>query len=395
MIIKPRIRGFVCVTAHPVGCAEHVQEQIDYVKAQSFTEGGPKKVLIIGASTGYGLSSRIVSAFGSKAGTIGVFFERPANNGKTASAGWYNSIAFENEAHADGLYAKSINGDAFSDEIKDQTIDLIKKDMGKVDLIIYSLASPRRTDPKTGDVYKMALKPIGHSLHDKMLDTDKKMVMEDSIESATEKEISDTINIMGGEDWDLWLDALNSAEVLEEGVTTVAYSYIGPEVTWPIYKNGTIGLAKEDLEKTAAKIDAKLKKYGGRAFVSINKGVVTQSSSAIPVVPLYFALLFKVMKEKGIHEGCIEQIQRLFTTKLYNGAGPDLDEAGRIRIDDLEMRPDVQDAVAKLWLRVTTENLDEISDFSGHQQEFLKLFGFGLPGTDYESDVNPEIVFDS
>ena len=395
MIIKPRIRGFVCVTAHPVGCAAHVQEQIDYVKAQSSTEGGPKKVLIIGASTGYGLSSRIVSAFGFKADTIGVFFERPANNGKTASAGWYNSIAFENEAHADGLYAKSINGDAFSDEIKNQTIDLIKKDMGKVDLIIYSLASPRRTDPKTGDVYKMALKPIGHSLHDKMLDTDKKMVMEDSIESATEKEISDTINIMGGEDWDLWLDALDSANVLEEGVTTVAYSYIGPEVTWPIYKNGTIGVAKEDLEKTAAKIDAKLKKYGGRAFVSINKGVVTQSSSAIPVVPLYFSLLFKVMKEKGIHEGCIEQIQRLFTTKLYNGAVPELDEAGRIRIDDLEMRPDVQDAVAELWPRVTTENLDEISDFSGHQQEFLKLFGFGLPGTDYESDVNPEIVFDS
>ncbi len=395
MIIKPRIRGFVCVTAHPVGCAAHVQEQIDYVKAQSSTEGGPKKVLIIGASTGYGLSSRIVSAFGFKAATIGVFFERPANNGKTASAGWYNSIAFENEAHADGLYAKSINGDAFSDEIKNQTIDLIKKDMGKVDLIIYSLASPRRTDPKTGDVYKMALKPIGHSLHDKMLDTDKKMVMEESIESATEKEISDTINIMGGVDWDLWLDALGSADVLDEGVTTVAYSYIGPEVTWPIYKNGTIGLAKEDLEKTAAKINAKLKKYGGRAFVSINKGVVTQSSSAIPVVPLYFSLLFKVMKEKGIHEGCIEQIQRLFTTKLYNGAVPELDEAGRIRIDDLEMRPDVQDAVAELWPRVATENLDEISDFSGHQQEFLKLFGFGLPGTDYESDVNPEIVFDS
>ena len=389
MIIKPRIRSFVCVTAHPVGCAAHVQEQIDYVKAQPSTKEGPKKVLIIGASTGYGLSSRIVSAFGFKAGTIGVFFERPANNGKTASAGWYNSIAFENEAHADGLYAKSINGDAFSDGIKNQTIDLINKDMGKVDLIIYSLASPRRTDPKTGDVYKMALKPIGHSLHDKMLDTDK------SIESATEKEISDTINIMGGEDWDLWLDALDGANVLEEGVTTIAYSYIGPEVTWPIYKNGTIGLAKEDLEKTAAKIAAKLDKYGGRAFISINKGVVTQSSSAIPVVPLYFSLLFKVMKEKGIHEGCIEQIQRLFTTKLYNGSVPELDDAGRIRIDDLEMRPDVQDEVAKLWPRVTTENLDEISDFSGHQKEFLKLFGFGLPGTDYKSDVNPEIVFDS
>lgn len=395
MIIKPRIRGFVCVTAHPVGCAAHVQEQIDYVKAQSFTKEGPKKVLIIGASTGYGLSSRIVSAFAFKAGTIGVFFERPANNGKTASAGWYNSIAFENEAHADGLYAKSINGDAFSDGIKNQTIDLINKDMGKVDLIIYSLASPRRTDPKTGDVYKMALKPIGHSLHDKMLDTDKKMVMEDSIESATEKEISDTINIMGGEDWDLWLDALDGANVLAEGVTTVAYSYIGPEVTWPIYKNGTIGLAKEDLEKTAVKIAAKLNKYGGRAFISINKGVVTQSSSAIPVVPLYFSLLFKVMKEKGIHEGCIEQIQRLFTTKLYNGSVPELDDAGRIRIDDLEMRPDVQDEVAKLWPRVTTDNLDEISDFSGHQKEFLKLFGFGLSGTDYKSDVNPEIVFDS
>ena len=395
MIIKPRIRGFVCVTAHPIGCAAYVQEQIDYVRAQQANGGGPKKVLIIGASMGYGLSSRIVSAFGFNAGTIGVFFERPANNGKTASAGWYNSIALEKAAHADDLYAKSINGDAYSDEIKDQTIDLIKKDMGKADLVIYSLASPRRTDPKTGDVYKMALKPIGQSLHDKTLDTDKKIVMEDSIESATEKEIADTINIMGGEDWELWLEALNSAKVLEEGVTTVAYSYIGPKVTWPIYKNGTIGVAKKDLEKSAAKIDEKLKENGGRAFISINKGVVTQSSSAIPVVPLYFSLLFKVMKEKGIHEGCVEQIQRLFTTKLYNGTVPDLDEAGRIRIDDLEMRTDVQDAVAELWPRVTTENLDEISDFSGHQQEFLKLFGFGIPGVDYESDVNPELVFDS
>lgn len=395
MIIKPRIRGFVCVTAHPIGCAAHVQEQIDYVKSQSSNKEGPKKVLIIGASTGYGLSSRIVSTFGFKAGTIGVFFERPANNGKTASAGWYNSVAFENQAHTEGLYAKSINGDAFSDEVKYQTIDLIKKDMGKVDLIIYSLASPRRTDPKTGVVYKMALKPIGKSLRDKVLDTDKKMVLEDSIESATEKEITDTISIMGGEDWELWLDALDSENVLEKGVNTIAYSYIGPKVTWPIYKNGTIGLAKEDLEKKAIKINEKLKKYKGRALVSINKGVVTQSSSAIPVVPLYFSLLFKVMKEKGIHEGCIEQIQRLFTTKLYNGNILELDEAGRIRIDDLEMRADVQDAVAELWPRVTTENLDEISDFSGHQQEFLKLFGFGLQGTDYELDVNPEIVFDS
>lgn len=395
MIIKPRVRGFICVTAHPAGCAAHVHEQIDYVQGQQANEGGPKNVLIIGASTGYGLSTRIVSAFGYNAATIGVFFERPASNGKPASAGWYNSIAFERAAHEKGLYAKSIMGDAFSDEIKNQTIDLIKKDLGKVDLVVYSLASPRRTDPKTGDTYKMSLKPIGQTLHDKTLDTDKKIVMEDSIEPATEKEIVETINVMGGEDWELWLNALMAAEVLDEGATTVAYSYIGPEVTWPIYKNGTIGMAKEDLEKSAAKIDSRLKTIGGRAFISINKGVVTQSSSAIPVVPLYFSLLFKVMKEKGLHEGCIEQIQRLFTTNLYNGAVPELDESGRIRIDDLEMRADVQEAVAELWPRVTTENLEEISDFSGHQREFLRLFGFGFPGVDYDEDINPEANFET
>jgi enoyl-[acyl-carrier protein] reductase/trans-2-enoyl-CoA reductase (NAD+) len=383
------------VTAHPVGCAAHVQEQIDYVRKQGAIKDAPKRVLVVGASTGYGLASRIVPAFGGGAATVGVFFERPSEGGKPASAGWYNSAAFEKAAHSQGLYAKNINGDAFSDEIKQRTIDLIKTDLGQIDALIYSLASPRRTHPKTGVVYKSTLKPIGAPFTAKTVDTDKGAVTDITIQPANEQEIADTVAVMGGEDWKMWIDALAAAGALAQGFTTVAYSYIGPDLTWAIYRSGTIGNAKEDLEKTAHELDAQLKTKSGRAFVSVNKALVTQASSAIPVVPLYISLLYKVMKEKNLHEGCIEQIERLFATQLCNGASPVLDDGGRIRIDDWEMKPEVQKAVAELWPTVTTENLPAISDIAGYRSEFLKLFGFGLAGVDYNADVDPNVPIES
>jgi enoyl-[acyl-carrier protein] reductase/trans-2-enoyl-CoA reductase (NAD+) len=395
MIIQPKIRGFICVTAHPVGCSAHVQQQIDYVRSKGSLSDMPKRVLVIGSSTGYGLASRIVPAFAGGAATIGVFFERPSENGKPASAGWYNSCAFENAAKTAGLYAKSINGDAFSDEIKAKTVELIKKDLGTVDLIIYSLASPRRTHPRTGETYKSVLKPLGNAFTAKTVDTDKGLVTDITIEPASEQEITDTVQVMGGEDWEMWIDALEKGGALSKGAKTVAYSYIGPDLTWAIYRNGTIGRAKEDLEATAQRIHQKLSAAGGSAYVSVNKALVTQASSAIPVVPLYISLLYKVMKQKGMHEGCIEQIQRLFAERLYNGASVQLDESGRIRIDDVEMLPDIQAAVAGLWPSVTTENLAQISDIQGYREEFLRLFGFGLPGVDYNSDVTPEMALPS
>lgn len=395
MIIQPKIRGFICVTAHPVGCSAHVQQQIDYVRSKGSLSDMPKRVLVIGSSTGYGLASRIVPAFAGGAATIGVFFERPSENGKPASAGWYNSCAFENAAKTAGLYAKSINGDAFSDEIKAKTVELIKKDLGTVDLIIYSLASPRRTHPRTGETYKSVLKPLGNAFTAKTVDTDKGLVTDITIEPASEQEISDTVQVMGGEDWEMWIDALEKGGALSKGAKTVAYSYIGPDLTWAIYRNGTIGRAKEDLEATAQRIHQKLSAAGGSAYVSVNKALVTQASSAIPVVPLYISLLYKVMKQKGMHEGCIEQIQRLFAERLCNGASVQLDESGRIRIDDVEMLPDIQAAVAGLWPSVTTENLAQISDIQGYREEFLRLFGFGLPGVDYNSDVTPEMALPS
>jgi enoyl-[acyl-carrier protein] reductase/trans-2-enoyl-CoA reductase (NAD+) len=395
MIIQPKIRGFICVTAHPVGCSAHVQQQIDYVRSKGSLSGMPKRVLVIGSSTGYGLASRIVPAFAGGAATIGVFFERPSENGKPASAGWYNSCAFENAAKTAGLYAKSINGDAFSDEIKAKTVELIKKDLGTVDLIIYSLASPRRTHPRTGETYKSVLKPLGNAFTAKTVDTDKGLVTDITIEPASEQEITDTVQVMGGEDWEMWIDALEKGGALSKGAKTVAYSYIGPDLTWAIYRNGTIGRAKEDLEATAQRIHQKLSAAGGCAYVSVNKALVTQASSAIPVVPLYISLLYKVMKQKGMHEGCIEQIQRLFAERLCNGASVQLDESGRIRIDDVEMLPDIQAAVAGLWPSVTTENLPQISDIQGYREEFLRLFGFGLPGVDYDSDVTPEMALPS
>jgi enoyl-[acyl-carrier protein] reductase/trans-2-enoyl-CoA reductase (NAD+) len=389
MVIKPKIRGFICTTAHPAGCAAHVRQQIDYVRRKGALTGMPKRVLVIGSSTGYGLASRIVPAFAGGAATLGVFFEKEGEADRTGTAGWYNSVAFEKEAHAAGLYAKSFNGDAFSDAIKEQTIATIKADLGQVDAVIYSLASPRRTHPKTGVTHKSTLKPIGAAFTNKTVDTDKGLVSEVNIGPASDQEIADTIAVMGGEDWEMWIDALERGGVLADGATTVAYSYIGPTLTWAIYRNGTIGKAKEDLETTAARLNGRLGAKGGRALVSVNKALVTQASSAIPVVPLYISLLYKVMKANGSHEGCIEQIQRLFAERLANGASPQLDEAGRVRIDDWEMRDGIQDAVAELWPKVTTENLAELSDIAGYRAEFLKLFGFGLPGVGYEAEVNP------
>jgi enoyl-[acyl-carrier protein] reductase/trans-2-enoyl-CoA reductase (NAD+) len=392
VVIKPKIRGFICITSHPTGCAAHVQEQIDYVKKHGAIEGAPKNVLVIGSSTGYGLASRIVAAFGGKAKTLGVFFEKLPEGVKTGTAGWYNSEAFAKQAAAAGLYAKNINGDAFSDEIKEQTIAAIKADMGQVDLVVYSLASPRRTHPKTKVVYNSALKPIGQTFTAKTLDTDKELVKEVTIEPGNQQELDDTVAVMGGEDWKMWMDALSTAGVLAKGATTVAYSYIGPKVTWPIYKDGTIGRAKADLEGTARDITERYKSQDVQAYVSINKALVTQASSAIPVVPLYVSLLYKVMKAKGLHEGCIEQMYRLFADQLYNNQKPSLDSEGRIRVDDKEMQDDVQKEVEGLWPQVTSENLKSISDFDGYRKEFLKLFGFGLPGVDYEAPVDPTKV---
>ncbi|MBL9159636.1 MAG: trans-2-enoyl-CoA reductase family protein [Verrucomicrobiales bacterium] len=388
MIVAPKIRGFICTTAHPDGCAANVRSQIEYVKSRGPLARSPKKVLVIGASTGYGLASRIVPAFGGGAATIGVFFEKPGVENKTGSAGWYNSVAFEEAAAEAGLYAKSFNGDAFSKEIKESVIAAIKADLGQVDCIVYSLASPRRTDPETGEVYKSVLKPIGQSYSQKNLNTDTAEVNFVSIEPASDEEIAHTVKVMGGEDWELWLDALAKADALADGFTTVAYSYIGPDLTYPIYTNGTIGRAKEHLEESAARMNTQF--GAGTAYVSVNKALVTQASSAIPVVPLYISLLYKVMKEAGLHEGCIEQIQRLFADHLASGGTPTLDEKGRIRIDDWEMRDDIQSAVASAWETVTTENLSAVSDFSGYKSEFLRLFGFGLEGVDYEADTNPE-----
>lgn len=390
MIIKPKVRGFVCITAHPEGCAAHVQEWINHVKSHGPIKGGPKRVLVIGSSTGYGLASRITAAFGSGAATIGVFFERPSEEGRPATPGWYNTIGFTQAARAAGLYAKNFNGDAFSDDIKRQALDAIRADLGQVDLVVYSLASPRRTHPKTGAVHKSVLKPVGQSYTNKTVDTDKGIVSTVTIEPANEQEAADTTVVMGGEDWEMWMQALSDAKLLAPGAQSVAYSYIGPEVTWAIYKNGTIGLAKNDLERAAKHIDSLLKlNGGGRAFISVNKALVTQASSAIPVVPLYIAILYKIMKAAGTHEGCIEQIQRLFATQMYNGHTPKFDEAGRVRIDDWEMLPEIQNAVRQIWPGVTTETLATETDIAGYRSEFLKLFGFGVAGINYEAETEP------
>ena len=394
MIIEPRMRGFICLTAHPKGCEQNVKNQIEYVKAKGKIDG-PKRVLVIGASTGFGLASRITSAFGCDAATIGVFFEKPSAEGKTASPGWYNSAAFEVEAHKAGLYAKSINGDAFSNEVKQQAIDMIKADLGQIDLVIYSLASPVRLHPTTGVLHRSVLKPIGSTFTNKTVDFHTGNVSQVSIEPATEEDIANTVVVMGGEDWAMWMDALKGAGVLAEGATTVAYSYIGPEVTEAVYRKGTIGRAKDHLEATAFEITDKLKDLNGKAYVSVNKALVTQASSAIPVIPLYISLLYKIMKAEGIHEGCIEQIQRLYQQRLYTGGTVPTDDKGRIRIDDWEMRKDVQDQIAKLWGESTTETLVELGDLAGYKQDFLNLFGFGFEGVDYLADTNEMVAVPS
>jgi len=386
MIIEPRTRGFICLTAHPEGCAQNVKNQIDYVTSKGKIAGA-KKVLVIGASTGFGLASRITSAFGSDAATIGVFFDKPASPNRPASPGFYNTAAFETAAHQAGLYAKSINGDAFSNEIKEQVVNLIKQDLGQVDLIIYSLASPVRTHPISGKRFKSVLKPIGENFTNMTVDFHTGNVSEISINPAEGEDIENTVTVMGGEDWKMWMDALQEANVLAEGVKTVAYSYIGPEVTKPVYRNGTIGAAKDDLEAKAFTISDALKAINGNAYVSVNKALVTQASSAIPVIPLYISLLYKIMKEEGVHEGCIEQIQRLYSERLYADE-LSLDEKGRIRVDDWEMREDIQDRVVKLWASATTENLPEIGDLEGYSTDFYNLFGFKVPGVDYTKDVN-------
>jgi enoyl-[acyl-carrier protein] reductase/trans-2-enoyl-CoA reductase (NAD+) len=390
MKIEPRVRGFISLNAHPKGCERNVLNQIKYIESNKSIDG-PKNALVIGASTGFGLASRITAAFGSKASTIGVFFERPADVGKPGSAGWYNNAALEAEAHHAGLYAKSINGDAFSNEIKQQTIDLIKADLGKIDLVIYSLASPRRTHPKTGVTHSSVLKPIGSSFTNKTVDFHTGIVSSVTIEPANEQEIANTVAVMGGEDWELWIEALVDAGVLADGALTVAYSYIGPALTESVYRKGTIGKAKDDLEKTAGNINHILEAVHGKAFVSVNKALVTQASSAIPIIPLYMSLLFKVMKADGSHEGCIEQIQRLFADRLYNGSPVPTDEQGRIRIDDWEMKDAIQNGVATLWNEVTTENLSSLGDLEGYRKDFMRLFGFEVEGVNYEEDVN-EVV---
>ncbi|HBQ40516.1 MAG TPA: bifunctional NADH-specific enoyl-ACP reductase/trans-2-enoyl-CoA reductase [Halieaceae bacterium] len=388
MIIKPRVRGFLCTTTHPVGCATNVRNQIDYVRQQGPLANGPKRVLVIGASTGYGLASRITAAFGAGAATLGIFFEKEGTESKPGTAGWYNSAAFHSAAEAEGLYAKSINGDAFSDEVKQKAIATIREDMGQVDLVVYSLASPRRQHPVTGVVHNSTLKPIGKPTVQKGVNTDKQEVQDFHLEPATQEEIDNTVAVMGGEDWQMWMEALDAAGVLAAGAKTTAYTYIGEKMTWDIYWHGTIGAAKQDLDRRVEGIRERLSAHGGDARVSVLKAVVTQASAAIPAMPIYLAILFKVMKARGIHEGCIEQVDGLFRNALYNPS-PVLDEMGRLRADGKELDPAVQSEVAALWQKIDTDNLHELSDFQGYRREFLQLFGFEVDGVDYDADVNP------
>jgi enoyl-[acyl-carrier protein] reductase/trans-2-enoyl-CoA reductase (NAD+) len=388
MIIKPRVRGFMCITTHPTGCDANVKSQIDYVKSSGEIAAGPKRVLVIGSSTGYGLASRISAAFGCGASTLGIFFEKEGTEKKPGTAGWYNSAAFHRYAEGEGLYAKSINGDAFSDEIKHKTIETIRADLGQIDLVVYSLASPRRQHPKTGEVFMNTLKPIGSPLTQKGLNTDKEEVTEFSLEAASEEDVANTVAVMGGEDWQMWMDALDAAGVLADGAKTTAYTYLGDKVTWDIYWHGTIGAAKKDLDKRVIGIREKLAATGGDARVSVLKAVVTQASSAIPAMPLYLSVLFKIMKAAGSHEGCIEQVYGLFRDSLY-GANPHMDEEGRLRADSKELEPAIQSQVEEIWNQVTTDNLHELSDFTGYKSEFMRLFGFEIDGVDYDAEVDP------
>lgn len=397
MVIHPKVRGFICITAHPVGCEKNVLEQIGITKAKSASATGPKRVLVIGASTGYGLASRVTAAFGYGAATLGVFFEKPSSETKPGTAGWYNSAAFDKLAKQAGLFARSINGDAFSHETRARAIELIKNEMGgPVDLVIYSLASPVRKLPDSGELVRSSLKTIGQPFTASSVDTNKDAVVQVTVEPANEQEIKDTVAVMGGEDWALWIDALSKAGVLAENATTVAYSYVGTEITWPIYWHGTIGQAKQHLDNTAHELSQHYAAHGLRAYVGVMKSVVTQASSAIPVIPLYVSMAFRVMKEKGLHEGTIEQANRLFHDFLYRADGtlPSTDSEGRLRLDDWELRDDVQQACKALWPQVNTENLWEVTDYAGYKHEFLRLFGFDRKDVDYNADVNPDVGFD-
>ena len=393
MIIKPKVRGFVCTTSHPQGCIAHVEEQIAYIK-ESIGEvpaNAPKNVLVIGSSTGYGLASRLTAAFGYGAKTLGLFFEKEASERKTGTAGWYNNRGFELAADKAGLWHKSLNGDAFSNEAKENAIKIIKEEMGQIDMVVYSLASPRRQDPKTGEVYKSALKPIGNAVTEKTLNTDKGLVHDISIDPATEDDIANTIKVMGGEDWELWMEALDEAGVLSQGVRTMAYTYIGKKLTWPIYGHATIGKAKEDLDRASHIIHKNLQdKYNGTANVAVLKAVVTQASSAIPVMPLYISLLYKVMKEAGVHEDPIHQIKGLIHDQMVNGEAI-YDDTRRFRLDLKELDDSIQEKVEALWDQASTENIAEISDYKGYQHEFFKLFGFEVDGVDYDAETDPII----
>ncbi|MAM57580.1 MAG: enoyl-[acyl-carrier-protein] reductase FabV [Salinicola sp.] len=395
MIIKPKVRGFICTTTHPLGCERNVLEQIETTRANlSGDKAGPRNVLVIGASSGYGLAARITAAFGYGADTLGVFFEKPATESKPGTAGWYNSAAFDKFAKAEGLYSKSINGDAFSHAVRDKAIELIREDMGQVDLVVYSLASPVRKLPDSGELKRSSLKPIGETYTATAIDTNKDTITEASVEPATEQEVADTIEVMGGQDWELWMDALDKAGVLAPGARSVAFSYIGTDITWPIYWHGALGKAKEDLDRAAGEIDARLKVSGGSANVAVLKSVVTQASAAIPVMPLYISMVYKVMKEQGVHEGTIDQLNRLFGERLYAEGEPEVDEAGRLRLDDWELRDDIQQACKDLWPQVTSDNLFALTDYAGYKHEFLKLFGFERDDVDYEADVDPKVEFD-
>ncbi len=396
MIIEPKIRGFICTTTHPVGCRANVQEQIAYTKAQTPLVNGPKRVLVVGSSTGYGLSSRIAAAFGGGAATIGVFLEKAGTERKPGSAGWYNSAAFDEFAKADGLYSKSLNGDAFSHEMKQSVIDTIKADLGQIDMVVYSLASPVRKMPETGELIRSTLKPMGETYTATAVDTNKDILIEASIEPATDEEIENTVAVMGGQDWELWINALADAGVLADGCKTVAYSYIGTEITWPIYWHGALGKAKMDLDRASRELNEKLASINGTANVSVLKSVITQASAAIPVMPLYIAMVFKKMREEGVHEGCMQQIFRMFSQRLYKNDGtlPEVDSENRLRLDDWELRDDIQQHCQDLWSKVTNENLREVTDYQEYKDDFMKLFGFGVDGVDYTVDVNPIVEFD-
>jgi enoyl-[acyl-carrier protein] reductase/trans-2-enoyl-CoA reductase (NAD+) len=392
-IIKRRSRGFICVNAHPEGCRRNVERWVAGVRGKiTAGQAGPRNVLVIGASTGYGLASRIAAAWGYGAKTLGVFFERPPEGDKTATAGHYNTVAFHSLARKDALFAASINGDAFSDEVKRDAVEVLRRQMAPVDLVIYSLASPKRTDPRTGQIHNSALKPIGQAFTNRTIELDSGKVVSVTLQPANGNEIADTVAVMGGDDWRRWMEILLAEKLLAEGARTLAYSYIGPEITWPIYRDGTIGRAKKDLERAASDLDATLaRNLGGHAWVSVNKAVVTQASAAIPVVPLYLSVLPVVMRGKMLDEGPLEQMRRLFTDFLSAGSPPKLDEARRLRLDDREMRSDVQAEVAALWPQITTENLHSKTDFAGFQREFRGLFGFEVKGVDYEQPTETDL----